>query len=374
MKRLINYYFLILSIVLIVLGLLFLATLSAPQSLQIFQNTNYYFFHQLISVAIGFVLCIVIFRIPLRFLKKITPILFFINLLLLVAVFLPFIGTEFWGASRWISIGKNTFQPSEFLKITAILYLSSWLSSKFSENTKSSWITIAKKGYYNLTRVFLPFLLLLATITILLYLQKDISTLGIIAATLIIIYFVAATPLWHTILAFIMGSISVALFIIIEPYRLQRFLTLLNPESDPLGKGLQIKQSLIAIGSGGIFGKGLGMSTQKFGFLPQAMSDSVFAILGEETGIIGSSILIILFLLFLYFGFKIANSATDKFSKLTAVGITTWIVLQAFTNIASSIGLIPLSGIPLPFFSYGGSHLIAEIIGVGLLLKISKSG
>lgn len=372
MKRAINYYFLILSILLIVFGLLFIATLSALQSLQFFGNTNYYLFHQLISVVIGFIFCIVIFKIPFNFIKKVSPMLLVINIILLAAVFLPFIGTKLWGASRWISIGNNTFQPSEFLKITSILYLSSWLSNRFSENSKKGWIFSVKRGYDNFIKIFLPFLLLLSIIAVMLYLQKDISTLGIIGITLITIYFVSGTPLWHTILVFILGSIGASVFIITEPYRVQRFLTLLRPETDPLGMGLQLKQSLIAIGSGGIFGKGLGMSTQKFGFLPQAMSDSVFAILGEETGIIGSSILIILFLLFLYFGFKIANSTTDKFYKLTAAGITTWIVFQAFVNTASIIGLFPVSGIPLPFFSYGGSHLIAEIIGVGLLLKISR--
>ncbi len=374
MEKHINYHFLILSITLIVFGLLFLATVSAPLSLRIFQNTNYYLFRQLISVAIGLVISIIIiFIIPLNFLKKMSPILLLISLLLSVAVFLPVIGTKLEGATRWISIGKNTIQPSEFLKITAILYLASLISSKFSENSKKIWIFSMKKGYYNLTHILLPFFLLLTVIVIILYLQSNLSTLGIIGITLIIVYFVSGTPLWHTILTFTLGLIGGAVFIISEPYRMQRVLTLLSPETDPLGKGSQIKQSLIALGSGGIWGEGLGLSTQKF-FLPQAMTDSVFAILGEETGIIGSSILIILFLLFLYFGFKIANSATDKFSKLTAVGITTWIVLQAFLNVASTIGIFPLSGIPLPFFSYGGSHLMAEIIGVGILLKISKNG
>jgi len=373
MEEHISHYFLILSAALIVLGLLFIATLSAPQSLQFFGNTNYYLFHQLFSVAVGLILSIIIFKIPLHFLKKVSPILLGINILLLAAVFLPFIGTKLWGASRWISIGNNTFQPSEFLKITVILYLASWLSNKFSPTVKKNWTFSIKRGHDNFIHIFLPFLALLTVISIMLYLQSDISTLGIIAVTLITVYFISDTPLWHTILVFLLGLVSTAVFIMIEPYRLQRVLTLLRPEADPLGKGLQIKQSLIAVGSGGIFGKGLGMSTQKFGFLPQAMSDSVFAIIGEETGIIGCFILISLFLLFLYFGLRIANSTNDTFYKLTAVGIITWITFQAFVNIASIIGLFPITGIPLPFFSYGGSHLIAEIIGLGLLLKISRN-
>lgn len=372
MKKHVNYYFLGLSAFLIVFGLLFLSTLSAISSLQVFGNTNYYLFHQLIGVAIGVILGFIIFKVPLHILKKIAPILFFINLLALLVVFLPLIGTKFGGASRWISIGNNSFQPSEFFKITTILYLSALLSNKLADNAKKSRGVFVKKGYYNFMQVFLPFVILLGVIVIILYFQRDISTLGIISITLITIYFVAGTPLWHTIVTIMAGLASLLVFIKIEPYRAQRLLIFLHPETDPLGIGHQLKQSLIAIGSGGLFGKGLGMSTQKFGFLPQAMSDSIFAILGEETGIIGCVILIILFLLFLWLGFLIAKSSTDTFSKLTAVGLTTWIVFQAFINIASNMGLFPLSGIPLPFFSYGGSHLIAEIIGVGLLLNISK--
>ncbi len=373
-KSRLNYPFLFLSLALIACGMFFLATLSASESLKFFGNTTYYLFHQLVALAIGLVLALIFLKLPLPFLKKIAPWLFLINLLLLAFVFLPYFGTKFWGAKRWISIGNNTFQPSEFLKITAILYLAYWLSNKFSENQRRGVVGLIKRGYHSLTRTFLPFLLLLALLSVILYLQKDISTLGIIAITLVVMYFVAGSSWWHSIFTVVIGFLSAALFVLIEPYRFQRFLTLLHPESDPLGKGLQLKQSLIALGSGGWWGKGLGMSTQKFGYLPQAMSDSVFAVLGEETGIIGTSILIILFLLFLWQGFKIANASTDRFSKFTAMGITTWIVFQAFFNIASITGLFPLSGIPLPFFSYGGSHLIAETAAIGILLNISKNG
>lgn len=355
-------------------GILFLATLSAPASMQYFGNTNYYIFHQLVALLIGLASGFIAYKIPLHFLKKISSWLLIINVLLLIAVFVPFLGAKFWGAKRWIGIGNNTFQPSEFLKITAVLYLSAWLSTKFSESAKRGWIITAKKRYHDFVRVFLPFLLLLAIIIVIFYFQKDVSTLAIVSVALLAIYFAAGTPIWHTLLLIASGITSLLLLIKIEPYRVQRFLAFLHPEKDPLGMGLQLKQSLISAGSGGIFGKGLGMSTQKFGFLPQAMSDSIFAILGEETGIIGCSILILVFLFFLWQGIKIANASIDKFSKLTAVGITTWIVFQAFFNIGSTLGLLPLSGIPLPFFSYGGSHIIAEMIGVGIVLNISKHG
>jgi len=186
-------------------------------------------------------------------------------------------------------------------------------------------------------------------------------------------YFSARTPLWHTLLI-IVGGLGGLLFMIrFEPYRLARWFTFIHPNADPLGKGLQQVQSLISLGSGGIFGKGLGMSTQKFGFLPQAMSDSIFAIIGEESGAIGCIALVALFILFFWLGLQIAKNSNDKFSKMTAIGIVFWITLQAFINISSVTGIFPLAGIPLPFFSYGGSHMIVEFIGVGLLLNISKN-
>jgi cell division protein FtsW len=165
-----------------------------------------------------------------------------------------------------------------------------------------------------------------------------------------------------------------ALFALIKlaPYRMNRWLVFLNPETDPLGRGYQIKQSLIAVGSGGIFGLGLGMSGQKFGFLPQSMTDSAFAIFAEETGFFGALILISLLAIILWQGFRISIRAKDNFLKLLGFGITSWICLQAFANIAAMIGVLPLAGIPLPFISYGGSHVVAELAGMGILLNISK--
>lgn len=374
MHKHINYYFLALVIFLIGFGVLFLSTLSALTSLNLFGTTNYYLFRQLIRIAIGLVACFIAFKIPLPFLKKISPWILLINLFFLVAALFPWLGVSLKGASRWISIGGFSFQPSEFLKLSAVMYLSALLSSRFSGTAKKGWVVSAKKGFYNFSRIFLPFLLLLITVIVILKYQRDLSTLGIIIATLIIVYFAAGTPLWHIILSFLLALGSAVIFITREQYRLDRFTVFLHPQTDPLGIGLQMKQSMIAMGSGGFFGKGLGMSIQKFSRLPEAMTDSIFAILGEETGIFGCTILVLLFVLFFYLGLKIANSSTDPFSKLTAIGITFWITFQAFINITSSVGLFPLSGIPLPFFSYGGSHIIAELIGVGVLLNISKNG
>ncbi len=331
-------------------------------------------FHQLLlgllpAVVAGYLA----YKVSLNLLKKWAPLLVLLNLAALFFVFLPGIGSKAWGASRWVNFGFASFQPSEFLKITAILYLSAWIASKLSENSTSDWKSATKKGYHNVIYIFIPFIVFLGLIGTALFLQRDASTLGIIAITLLVLYFSAKTPIWHTIVV-VASGLGILLFLIrFEPYRLDRWLVFLHPDSDPLGKGFQLRQSLISLGSGGVFGKGLGMSTQKFGFLPQAMSDSIFAIIGEEIGAIGCIALIGIFILFFWLGLKIAKNSNDRFSKMTAIGIVFWITFQAFINISSVAGIFPLAGIPLPFFSYGGSHLVVELIGVGLLLNISKN-
>lgn len=372
-KRHINYYFLALSAVMLLAGLFFLSTLSAIQSLKFFGNTHYYFFHQLIAVVIGLVGGLISLKIPLRWLKKTSPWLLGLNAVFLLLVLVPSIGAKFWGASRWISIGGITFQPSEFFKISIIIYLSAFLSERFSEHERPGIFHGARFAVKNMTKVFIPFLVMLAVVGGFLLSQRDMSTLGVIAVAMISIYFAAGTPLWHTLATVIGGAGAAAALVVTTPYRLERLKTAFSPESDPLGAGLQLKQSLIALGSGGIFGKGLGMSTQKFGFLPQSMSDSLFPIIGEELGILGCVAVVALFVAFAYGGIWIARRSTDTFGRLVAVGITAWISAQTFLNIASSIGLFPVSGVPLPFFSYGGSHIVAELIAVGLLLNISKN-
>jgi cell division protein FtsW len=369
-----NYFLFFLVVFLLGFSFLFFATLSTEASFQRFGNTSYYFLHQLLfGLLPALVLGFIAYKVKLDFFKKWAFWLVIFNIAALFLVFLPVIGSKAGGATRWFDMGLFSIQPSEFLKITAILYLSAWIASRLSESNVSGWKSNAKKGYHNVIYIFVPFVIFLGLISVALYFQRDASTLGIIAITLLVLYFSARTPLWHTLLIIFSGLTFLLLLVRFEPYRLDRWLIFLHPDADPLGKGFQLRQSLISLGSGGIFGKGLGMSTQKFGFLPQAMSDSVFAIIGEELGIIGCVSLIILFILFFWLGIKIAKSSNNKFARLTATGVVVWITLQAFINIASAAGIFPLAGIPLPFFSYGGSHLAAELIGVGLLLNISKN-
>lgn len=374
MKKRFNYPLFFLVAFLVGFSFLFFAVLSIPASLQRFGNPNYYFFHQIIfgflpAIALGFVA----YKISLNFLKKWAFWMVVFNIVALFLVFIPFIGSKAGGATRWFDFSFFSVQPSEFLKLTAILYLSAWIASRLPEGKVSGWKSAAERGYHNIIYIFFPFVIFLGLITVALYLQRDASTLGILTITLLALYFYARTPLWHTLLVVISGATFLLLIVRFEPYRLDRWLIFLHPDIDPLGKGFQLRQSLISLGSGGFFGKGLGMSTQKFGFLPQAMSDSIFAIIGEEMGLIGCVGLIALFVLFFWLGLRISKKSNSRFLKLSALGIVFWITLQAFINISSTMGIFPLTGIPLPFFSYGGSHLVVEMIGVGLLLNISRN-
>jgi len=389
-----DYILIIVTVILIILGIIILANVSAPLSLERFGTTYYFLNHQLLfGLLPGLILAFLAFRIRLDFLKKWVPLLLLINLILLAMVYLPGLGVEFRGAARWINLGPISFQPSEFLKLTFILYLAAWLASpvrnqRFSNganrigNEKPSRKQL--RWGHSQTRYLpeaggwwggcslLTFLIVIGMISLLLIFQPDISTLGIIILVAGLMYFLAKTPLWQSFL--IIFIIATFLFSLIKlaPYRAARFLVFFDPAVDPMGIGYQIKQALIAVGSGGISGLGLGMSQMKFGFLPQSIADSIFAIFAEETGFIGSTLLIFLFLVFFWRGFRIGKLSQDKFSQLTAWGVTAWICLQSFINIGAMIEVLPLTGIPLPFISYGGSALVAELVGVGILLNMLR--
>ena len=358
-----NLDYVLMSIVglLIVFGIIVLASASTPAQ-QKLGSTYYLLGHQLLLALIpGLLLAFLLSKIRLSLLKKWMPLFLLFNLFLMIMVFLPKIGAETGTAARWISLGPISFQPSEPLKLTFILYLASWLESRSKESKK--------KSQGNL----IAFLVIIGFITALLTLQSDISTLGVIVITGILMYFFTKTPFWHIIVITLLGVLILFFLIKFAPYRLERISTFLNPEIDPRGVGYQIEQSLFAVGSGGIWGLGFGMSQQKFGLLPHPISDSIFAVLAEEAGFVGSTILVFLFLLFLWRGYKIGKGSSNTFFQLTALGITSWIVIQAFINMGAMIGILPLTGIPLPFISYGGSALITELAAVGILLNISKA-
>lgn len=366
-RRSLDYVLIFVVAVLLILGILMLFSVSASISRDNFGNTYYFFNHQLLFGLIpGLISAFFAFKIRLLFFKKWALILLLINLILAAMVFLPGIGVKAGGATRWLNLGILTIQPSEFLKLTFIIYLSAWLSAR-GEGVK------LKNPRKIFNQTFAAFSVLILLITLLLVLQPDVSTLGIIVLTGSLIYFFSGTPLWHIILIILAGSVSLFSLIKIAPYRTARFLVFLKPETEPMGIGYQLTQALIAAGSGGLFGLGLGMSQQKFGFLPKVLADSIFAVYLEEAGFIGGALLVLLFLVLFWRGFAIGFNSKEKFSQILAFGISIWITSQAFINMGSMLGILPLAGVPLPFISYGGSALVSELMGVGILLNISKN-
>jgi len=370
----IDYTLLIVSFLLINIGILILASTSASLSRENFGSSAYILLRQIkFGYLPGLLLGGLCFFLPLGKIKKWSLAILLVTLLFTGLVFCPRIGVSLGGSSRWINLGIISFQPSEFLKIGFIIYLAAWISgqeNKFSLKKFSH--RFSKRSLDNTAKLFIPFVAIIGIIGFIFIRQPDISTLGIIVLTAFLMYFVANTRIFHTILLFALGITAFFALMNFTSYRSNRILTFMKEGIDPMGIGYQINQSLIAIGSGGIFGKGIGIGVQKFDFLPQTTSDSIFSIFAEESGLIGSICLIALFLLFAFLGVRISKHAPDKFSKILALGIVCWITMQAFVNIGAVTEIIPLTGIPLPFISCGGSHIIAELMGLGILLNISK--
>jgi cell division protein FtsW len=347
-------------VLLLVFGLVMISSAGVALSKAKFNDEYYFFKHQLIHGVIpGLILMLVVQKIHYEKWKKVAFPLFLFSVLLLILVFVPPIGMYYQGASRWIRIGTFSFQPAEMMKLSILLYLAVWFESR-------------SKKLKDFQESFIPFSLILASVAFLIVKQPDLGTLGSIVCIAISMFFVSGVPIRFVFGIVGAGVLLLALLIKLEPYRLGRLMTFMNPEYDPQGIGYQINQALLAIGSGGVWGLGLGHSRQKFNYLPEPIGDSIFAIICEELGMAGATLLLVLFLLFAMRGYKIAKNAPDMFSRLIAVGITSWIIFQALINIMAIVGLIPLTGVTLPFISYGSTSLIFLMIATGILLNISK--
>lgn len=325
-----------------------------------FDDPYFFLKRQFMGIVPGVFAFLFLMRYDYRKLEKWAVPLFLLALVSLIVLIVPGIGTSAYGATRWLPLGPVSFQPSELLKLASIVYLAAWFSRRGRRNVEN-----VKEG-------LLPFLGVLGFVGILLYLQPDIGTLGLIVLIAGAIYFTAGASIAHVFSLILLGVGMFFVFIKTAPYRLERFMTFLNPEADPLGSGYQIHQALIALGSGGLWGLGLGQSRQKFNYLPEPAGDSIFAIIGEELGMIGAMCVVLAFLFIAYRGYRIAGRAKDDFGRLLAVGITSWIALQAMINIGAIVGLIPLTGIPLPFISFGGSSLVFSLAAMGILLNMSQ--
>lgn len=352
---------LIILFILLGFGLIMIASGGIAYSQTRFGD-DYFFLKRQIFYGIipGLFVFYIFQKIDYHYWKKIAIPLFFLSLIFLILVFIPGLGIKTYGASRWLQLGPLSFQPSEMAKLAIILYLSLWLESK------------GRNSIRDMMEGFLPFLAIVGSVGFLIIKQPDMGTLGVLMITAIFIFFASGAKLTHLISMGVAGFLTLAILIKISPYRFNRFMTFINPQNDPQGIGYHINQALLAIGSGGILGLGLGHSRQKFNYLPEPVGDSIFAIIGEELGMVGGIILITLFVAFALRGLKIAKNAPDDFGKLVAIGVTSWIIVQAFINISAISGIMPLTGVPLPFISYGGTSLVFLMAGVGILLNISK--
>ena len=347
-------------IILFIGGILILSSASIVLSEKNFGTFYYYTLRQVVlGGVVGFLGLFAAMKIPYRVWRRVSVPMMVGSFILLALLLIPQFGFSHGGATRWLSLGFINFQPAEILKLAFVVYLASWLDSRRSDVGSTA---------YGL----MPFSLMIALVGVFLVMQPDIGTLIVILATAGIMYLLGRGR-WHQVGILAILGIVVGFFLIqLAPYRLDRISVFFNPDYDPSGAGYQMTQSLIAIGSGGALGRGFGMSVQKYSYLPEPMGDSIFAVYLEEMGFVGAILLVGAFLFFLWRGFLVARRAQDSFGKLLAAGITVSIFIQAFINMAAISGLLPLTGIPMPFVSYGGTSLVVTLISAGILLNISR--
>ncbi len=346
-------------IALLSFGVVMVYSSSAVSAYVNFNDSYYFFKRQLVWGTLGFIAMLFTLSIDYHVWRKLATPALLVTIVLLILVLIPGLGKVVNGARRWLGFGSLYLQPSEIAKISMVLYSSANLARHQEK------ITSFLKG-------LLPQLVILLVIFGLILKEPDLGTALVIGGTVFVMLFAAGARLSHLTSLGLVGVVGIIAAIILEPYRLKRLLAFSNPWADPLDTGYHIIQSLYALGSGGLFGVGLGRSREKFLYLPEPHTDFIFAILGEELGFIGTIAVILLFFLFAWRGFKIAIAAPDIFGSLLATGITTMIVVQALMNIAVVTASMPVTGIPLPFISFGGSALIFTLAGVGILLNISR--
>ncbi|MBI1908212.1 putative lipid II flippase FtsW [Candidatus Uhrbacteria bacterium] len=345
----------------VLFGIVMLTSASFPLGLDKFGNGYYYVVHQLIfGLLPGIVGFFVAYKIPYAVYRTYASVMLFLSLGLLVLVFIPGLGAEYGGSQSWILLGEFSLQPSEIVKLTFLFYLAGWLEKRSEHELR------------DFSQGVLPFMCVLGVIAFLLIQQPDTGTMAIIVAMALAVYFAAGAPVRYLAAFGTVGALMLALLIKLTPYRAARFMTFLHPELDPQGVGYHINQALLAIGSGGLFGRGYGHSIQKFQYLPEVAGDSIFAVVAEELGLVLTLGFLVLYAAFLFRGFRIAERAPDAFSKYLVVGIMTWIGVQACVNIGAMVGILPITGVPLPFVSYGGTALAVSLVAMGVVANVSS--
>lgn len=352
--------FLSITLILLFSGFLILASASLGLAAQANKNSYLPLLKQVALGGCGIILLWITSRINYKYWRKLALPFFLISFLLTTLVLFPQLGFKHGGAQRWLSIDLFTFQPSELLKFAFVVYLSSWLAKRRNEIS-------------SLSDSFIPFLLIVGFVATALILQPDIGTLGIICISSAALFFLAGGKYRQIGFLIIAGIILLGLLVYLKPYMKDRMLVFLNNSQDLQGIGYQLNQAKIALGSGGLFGRGFGEGLSKFNYLPEATGDSIFAVVGEEFGFAGTVFLISLFLIFFIKAMQIAQNAPDTFGRLLASGIAILIITQAFVNMYAIVGLIPLTGVPLTFVSQGGSSLTITLAEVGVILNISKN-
>ena len=344
---------------LLLVGLAAVSSASSVLSFERFGHNNYYFTRQIIFVIAGLLAIYVFSRIDYQVWKKYSGFFLIAALGVLCLVLIPGIGFKSGGARAWFNIGSFLLQPSEFIKLVLVFYLASWFDRKIGAET-NFWFGI------------LPPLFAAGGLVALLLIESDLGAAIVYVMIAAIIFFAAGAKYRYLLGLMAAGAAFLTMLIKAAPYRVARITAFLNPGQDPQGIGYHITQALIAIGSGGWWGYGFGASRQKHSYLPESIGDSIFAVMAEELGFVRILCIVLLFAIFAVLGLRIAKKSPDKFGMLTAVGITSWIVFQALINMGAISNLLPLTGITLPFVSYGGSSLLASCIAVGVLLNISR--
>ena len=354
-----DYGLLAIVVALVVIGLIAVYSSSYALGALQFDDANYFIKRQAVWATVGLLGLVVVMQLDYRQLLRPSPLLMLAAVLGLAAVLVPGLGVEQNGATRWVSIGPVTGQPSELAKLAVLIYMAAWLAAK-------------GEVVRNFSLGVVPFVAMVGLIGALILAEPDLGTAVMVAVITGTLFFVAGARLSHVLLLAVSTLVAAALLIVGAGYRADRILSFTSAESDPSGIGFHTLQLLVAFGSGGVSGLGLGVSRQKFLYVPGAHTDGVLAIIGEELGLIGVVVVLVLFVLLLWRGLQIVRRAPDSFGSLLATGVLAWIGFQTLINVGGVTRMIPLTGIPLPFLSYGGSSLAATLIAVGVLLSVSR--
>ena len=340
------------TIALLGFGLIMIYSASVAEAARDFGNKWYFVELQLKWALAGLLAMLVASRIPTKVWQRLAPLLMIGGIMLLLVVLVPGVGSRVQGARRWIALPGATIQPAELIKFIEVVYLSSWLSRRK--------VTFLQFGFF------------VATVAVLIMLEPDMGTMLVATSLAIVVYFMNGYPVKQLLVLGALGAVAVLGLILIEPYRMARLTTFLHPEADTQGSSYHIHQVLLALGSGGISGVGIGRSRQKYQYLPEATTDSIFAVVGEELGFVGNCLLIGAFLYFLSLIFKVGASARSEFAGSLASGIGAWFGIQVFLNLAAMVAFAPLTGVPLPLVSYGGSSLVTMLMGIGVVLAVAR--